>query len=223
MTSTEILPAAAERLFGANLDRAARYAELLVTVGVERGLIGPREPERIWTRHVLNCAAPAELLPSTARVVDIGSGAGLPGIPLALALPGLRVDLVEPLARRVQFLTEVVDELGLGDQVRVIRGRAEEPAVIAEVGESEWVTARAVAPLDRLVGWCLPLLVTGGKVIAMKGSQAESELAEHEKAIRRMGVVATGIVQCGVGLVAPPVTVVVLERGAVARRSKGKS
>lgn len=223
MNPTEPPPDAVEVVFGDNVARAIAYADLLVTAGVERGLIGPRETDRIWTRHILNCAAPAELLPATARVVDVGSGAGLPGIPLALALPALRVDLVEPLARRAQFLAEAVDALALGDRVRVIRGRADDRAVIQIAGQSEWVTARAVAPLDRLVAWCLPLLVTGGKVIAMKGERAASELAEHASAIRRSGVASTEVVQCGIGLVDPPVTVVVLERGQVAARSKGKT
>jgi 16S rRNA (guanine527-N7)-methyltransferase len=223
VSSAELPPDAVHQVFGPNADLAIRYARLLVTDGVERGLIGPRESDRIWTRHVLNCAALAELLPSAARVVDIGSGAGLPGIPLALALPTAQVDLVEPLARRVQFLEEVVAALGLGERVRVVRGRAEEPSVIRQVGDSAWVTARAVAPLDRLVAWCLPLLHTGGKVIAMKGERAAMELDEHGPALRRAGVVATDIVQCGMGVVEPPVTVVVLERGHARSRSKGKS
>ena len=200
---------------------AIRYADLLVTAGVERGLIGPKEPGRIWSRHILNCAALAELLPADTRLVDVGSGAGLPGIPLALALPGLRVDLVEPLARRAQFLTEAVDALGLAARVSVVRGRAEEHGVISEVGDAQWVTARAVAPLDRLVGWCLPLLSIGGKLVAMKGERAEAELVEHGAALRRLGVVASQVVQCGAGRIEPPVTVVVLERGHT--RSRGKA
>ena len=221
MSPTEQPPEAVDQVFGPNADLAVRYTELLVTDGVERGLIGPREADRIWTRHVLNCAVLAELLPATARLVDVGSGAGLPGIPLALAVPELSIDLVEPLARRAQFLTEVVDALGLCARVRVVRGRAEEKPVRAAVGESHWVTARAVAPLDRLVAWCLPLLVPGGKLIALKGERAAVELAEHRTAVQRAGVVAADVVQCGVGRLEQPATVVVLERGHA--RSKGKS
>ncbi|MCW2497191.1 MAG: gidB [Jatrophihabitans sp.] len=155
-------------------------------------------------------------------MVDVGSGAGLPGLVLAIARPDLRIDLVEPLARRVQFLTEAVSLLGLDGQVRVVRGRAEERQVIDMVGQSSWVTARAVAPLDRLVGWCLPLLSLGGKIVALKGSQAESELVEHRQTVGKLGGINPRVVQCGVGVVEPPVTVVVIERGPAARRVKGK-
>lgn len=223
MPSLEAIPAAATELFGARLDRATQFAELLVTTGVERGLIGPRESDRIWSRHLLNCAAPAELFPIKARVVDVGSGAGLPGLVLALARDDLRVDLVEPLARRVQFLTEAVTALGLADQVRVLRGRAEERTIRETAGSSAWVTARAVAPLDRLVGWCLPLLEPGGRLVAMKGAQASSELTEHRSTLTRLGVSRMDVVECGVGLVEPAVTVVVVERGLGPQRSRGKS
>lgn len=222
MPDPEAVPVVAAALFGARLDRATQFAELLVTAGVERGLIGPRESERIWSRHLVNCAAPAALFPTGARVVDVGSGAGLPGIVLALVREDLRIDLVEPLARRVQFLTEAVAALGLGDQVSVRRGRAEEPAIRQAVGSSAWVTARAVAPLDRLVEWCLPLLAPGGRLVAMKGSQAAIELAEHRAALTRLGVSHVEVVECGSGLVDPPVTVVIVERGPSPQRSRGK-
>ena len=217
-------PDSAERLFGPRLPDAQRYAGLLVTAGVERGLIGPREADRIWSRHLVNCAAIAEAFPADARVVDVGSGAGLPGIALALARADLSLDLVEPLARRAEFLTEVVDELGLAGQVRVTRGRAEEPAIRESAGATSWVTARAVAPLDRLVRWCLPLLAPGGRLVAMKGSQAANELAEHRQTLLRLGVSSMDVMECGVGLVDPAVTVVVIERGAerASKKSKGR-
>ena len=226
----EAVPTVAASIFGPNLEAAGRYADFLAADGVVRGLIGPREPERLWTRHILNCVALAELFPVGVRVVDVGSGAGLPGIVLALARPDLRVDLVEPLARREQFLLEAVALSGLGDRVRVVRGRAEDPAVMAAVGESGWVTARAVAPLDRLVGWCLPLLESGGHLVAMKGLSAQSEVDQHRRAIAKARGINVRVVQCGVGSIDPPVSVVMVERApkpiskaAAKRRAKGKS
>ena len=148
-------------LFGDRLAAARRFAEHLAGSGVERGLIGPREAPRVWERHVLNCAVVAELMPEGARVVDVGSGAGLPGIPLALARPDLHVVLLEPLARRVDWLREVVADLAL--PVEVQRGRAEDADVRRRWEGADVVTARAVAPLHRLAGWCLPLLRIGGR------------------------------------------------------------
>ncbi len=169
----EAPPPAVGTVFGAQLPRAERFVDLLVGPGVERGLLGPREAARIWSRHVLNCAVLAELLPATARVVDVGSGAGLPGLAVAIARPELRVDLVEPLLRRAEFLAEAVASLELGDRVRVIRGRAEEPGVLRAVGQADWVTARAVAPLDRLVRWCLPLAARRRAAGAHQGIERE--------------------------------------------------
>lgn len=215
-------PAVAERVFGDRLPLARRYAEHLVTTGVERGLIGPREAPRIWERHVLNCAVVAELLPDGARLVDVGSGAGLPGIPLVLARPDLQVALVEPLARRVEWLEEVVADLGI--DVRVDRGRAEETAVRRRWEGADVVTARAVAPLHRLAGWALPLLRTGGRVLALKGASAAEEIARDAVAVRELGGGDPEIVLCGAGSVDPPTTVVVVERlrgaGRPARRDR---
>ena len=180
-------PPNAAIVFAERLPVAVAYAELLATAGIERGLIGPREAPRLWERHLLNCAVLSDLLPPDARVVDVGSGAGLPGLVLAVRRPDLRVDLVESLQRRVEFLTLAIETLGLGGQVRVTRGRAEDRTVVEAVGAAEWVTARAVAPLDRLSRWCLPLLVPGGSLLAMKGSRARSEAAAHAEAIRRAG------------------------------------
>src|SRR3954447_14587324 len=152
----EAVPAPAAKVFGSRLPLAVRYAELLGTVAVERGLIGPREGGRIWSRHLLNSAVVEDLVPIDARVVDVGSGAGLPGLALALARPDLQVALVEPLLRRTEFLTEAVRALELADRVRVVRGRAEDGATRLAVGGAAIVVARAVAPLDRMVRWCLP-------------------------------------------------------------------
>ncbi len=200
----------AASVFGGRLALARRYATHLVTTGVERGLVGPREAPRVWERHLLNCAVVAELLPDGARVVDLGSGAGLPGIPLALARPDISVVLVEPLARRVDWLREVVEDLGL--PVEIERGRAEEPGVRARWEGADVVTARAVAPLARLAGWALPLLRTGGSLLALKGASAADEVTRDAGAVRRLGGAVPRVVRCGTGVVDPPSTVVVVER-----------
>jgi 16S rRNA (guanine527-N7)-methyltransferase len=199
-------PPAAQTVFGPRLELANRYAKILAGAGVERGLIGPRELDRLWDRHLLNSAAVGELLGADERVADIGSGAGLPGIPLALARPDVRVTLVEPLLRRSQFLTEVVDELAL--DVEVVRGRAEEPAVRRQVGEMDVVTSRAVAPLDRLTRWSVPLLRPDGRMLAIKGERAEAEIREYRRVMSALGVSGVRVVRCGADYLDPPVTVV---------------
>ncbi|MDG4794720.1 16S rRNA (guanine(527)-N(7))-methyltransferase RsmG [Micromonospora sp. WMMD1082] len=217
---------AASRLFGVRLDLAAAYAELLATDGVVRGLIGPREAPRIWDRHLLNCAAVAELLPPGATVLDVGSGAGLPGLVLAIARPDLAVTLIEPLARRTAFLEEAVEALALTGSVRVLRGRAEEAAAGPDPVRGDVVTARAVAPLDRLAAWCLPLAVPGGRLIALKGASAAEEITEHAQAVHRLGGGRPVLHRCGEGIVDPPTTVVEIVRERVigpAGRSSEKS
>jgi 16S rRNA (guanine527-N7)-methyltransferase len=194
-----------------------------MTDGVVRGLIGPREAPRIWERHLLNCAAVAELVPVGQRVVDVGSGAGLPGVVLAITRPDLSVTLVEPLARRAAFLAEAVAALGLA-RTTVVRARAEECAEQGLIEPAEVVAARAVAALDRLAAWCLPLTVNGGRVLALKGESAEQEVATHEAAIRSLGGAAPVIRRCGVGVVEPPVTVVEITRERpVSPRLTGRS
>jgi 16S rRNA (guanine527-N7)-methyltransferase len=208
------LAGVAGRLFGAALPMASAYAHLLATVGVLRGLIGPREASRIWDRHLINCAVVAELIPLDASVVDVGSGAGLPGVVLAQVRPDLTVTLVEPLARRTAFLTEVVEALDLTPRVTVLRARAEELVGRADpvLAPADVVTARAVAPLDRLAGWCLPLSVVGGRLLAMKGASAADEVAAHGQTVARLGGATPVVRQCGVGLVDPPTTVVEIVR-----------
>ncbi len=213
-------PAAAAAVFGERLVLAERYTARLAVDGVVRGLIGPREVPRLWARHVLNSAVLTDLVPAGARVVDIGSGAGLPGIPMAIRRPDLTVDLVEPMLRRTAFLTDVVTELGLAATVRVMRGRAEEAGVIASVGRAEWVVARAVAPLDRLVRWCLPLLAHGGRLLALKGATAGAELAEHRQLIRRLGGIGIAVERVGESLLAEPTWVVVVERDRTGQRTR---
>ncbi|GAA4940273.1 16S rRNA (guanine(527)-N(7))-methyltransferase RsmG [Actinoplanes utahensis] len=204
-------------MFGERLGLAGRYAELLATEGVIRGLIGPRETPRLWDRHLVNCGVMAPLIQPGASVIDIGSGAGLPGLVLAVARPDLVITLVEPLARRTSFLEEAVDALGL-DNVTVLRGRAEE----VDLPGADVVTARAVAALDKLAGWCLPLAAVGGRLLAMKGSSAADEIAEHRAAIESLGGAEAVIRMCGSGLIEPPTTVVeiVKERHVVPGRQR---
>jgi 16S rRNA (guanine527-N7)-methyltransferase len=214
-------PAAAVVVFGDRLELAGRYAELLATDGVVRGLIGPREAPRLWERHLVNCGVMAEMIPVGASVVDVGSGAGLPGLVLAVARPDLVITLVEPLARRTSFLEEAVVVLGL-DNVTVVRGRAEE--VAGRLPGADVVTARAVAALDKLAGWCLPLAAVGGRLLAMKGSSAAEEVAEHAAAVKALGGGTASIRLCGDGLIDPPTTVVeiVKERHVVPGRGAAK-
>lgn len=173
-------PAAASDLFGAAVGLAEQYVSILAGRGVEWGLIGPRETERLWPRHVLNSLAVSGFVPDGSAVVDVGSGAGLPGIPLALARPDLKITLLEPLERRAKFLQLAVDELGLNDRVRVVRGRAEE-----HKGRYDVVTCRAVAPLDRLLGWTAHLFQPGGRLVALKGQSAAAEVDALDRVLAR--------------------------------------
>ncbi|GAA4618078.1 16S rRNA (guanine(527)-N(7))-methyltransferase RsmG [Actinoallomurus liliacearum] len=197
-------PSIAREIFADALPSAERYAEFLAGPGVERGLIGPREVDRLWERHLLNCAVMAEVIPADATVVDIGSGAGLPGLVLAIARPDLSVTLLEPLLRRTVFLQECVDLLGLPN-VEVRRARAEEAADEFAV---DVVTARAVAPLERLAGWALPLLRPGGELLALKGERAAAELEQASAILSEFGVRDAEVLQVGHGKVEPPTTIV---------------
>lgn len=189
----------------------ARYAELLATAGVERGLIGPREVPRLWDRHLLNCAVAVPLVPPDADVIDVGSGAGLPGIVWAVVRSDITVTCLEPLQRRATFLEEVVAELGLTDRVQVVRARAED--IVRGRGpvtslRARVVTARAVAPLERLAGWTVPLVQPGGELLALKGRSANEEVEASREVLERLGIVAIEIVECGEGVVYPVTTVV---------------
>jgi 16S rRNA (guanine527-N7)-methyltransferase len=208
-------PEAAEALFGPALGRARRYAEILAGAGVERGLLGPREVDRLWDRHILNSAAVAELLGSGERIADIGSGAGLPGIPLALARSDLRLTLIEPLLRRSDFLREVADDLGL--EITIVRGRAEDRFVREQVGEMDAVVSRAVASLDKLAKWSVPLLRADGRMIAIKGERAEEEIQEHRRVMASLGAVDVRVMRCGADYLDPPVTAVVGRRESTVR------
>lgn len=201
-------PPAAGQVFGERLALAERYAALLAGSGTERGLIGPREADRLWDRHLLNSAVVTELVPPASRVLDVGSGAGLPGIPMAIARPDLQVELVEPLLRRTSWLDEVVAELGLGDSVVVTRGK------VAVIGPRavDVVTARAVAPLERLLPMCMPLLRPGGLLLALKGAQAADEVSAVAKRASKWRVSSMDVGRCGRGVLSEETTVVVARR-----------
>lgn len=211
-------PPAAARVFGSRLALARTYADLLSTAGIERGLLGPREVPRLWERHLLNCAVVESLLPTGTELVDVGAGAGLPGIPLALARPDLSVTLLEPLERRAVFLAEAVERLGL-ERVTVIRARAE------DADRERWAVAvaRAVAPLDRLARWTLPLVARGGRLVALKGASARQELAGAETALRRAGADRWDVTEVGATLLDPPTTVVTVWRAAGRGPARGRT
>jgi 16S rRNA (guanine527-N7)-methyltransferase len=203
------MPEVAREIFGDVAAKAELYAELLAGPGVERGLIGPNEVPRLWERHLLNSASVAGLVPRPCALLDLGSGAGLPGIVLALLLPDSDVTLLEPALRRTIFLEECVAELGLGN-ARVWRARAEHAAGALAV---DVVTARAVAPLDRLAALALGLLKPGGIVLAVKGAKAEAEVEAAGEALRRLGVRDVEVLVAGGGKVDPAATVVRLTTG----------
>jgi len=208
-------PPVAGQVFGAALPLAEQYVARLASDGVVRGLIGPREVPRLWERHVLNSAAVAEAVPHGARVVDVGSGAGLPGIPLGLARPDVTLTLVEPMARRVEFLEEVVAALAApaADPWRIVRGRAEERSVVTAVGPVDVVTARAVAPLPRLVGWCRGLLRPGTQLVALVGARALAELPGMVAELEAAGMRDVHPRAVGADLGDAATTVVVMTRG----------
>jgi 16S rRNA (guanine527-N7)-methyltransferase len=196
--------ATVKRWFGAASSRIDQFADVLAGEGVQRGLLGPREAPRLWSRHLLNCVVVHPLIPTGTTVGDLGSGAGLPGVVLALARPDLTVTLIEPLLRRSVFLAEVVEALD-APNLQVVRARAED---LAGTRTFDVVTARAVAPLDRLAGWALPLCRRGGELMAWKGSGAQDELTAARKTLERLRAGSARIETCGLGVVDPPTTVV---------------
>lgn len=203
------VPGSASAVFGDRLELAVAYAARLAGPGIERGLLGPREVPRIWDRHILNSAVVAGLVAEGCLVADVGSGAGLPGIPLAIARPDLEVVLIEPLLRRSDFLTETVAALGL-DRVRVLRSRAED---VRPSPRFDVVTARAVAPIDRLAKWTLPLLRHGGALLALKGQSVSEELRDSAASLARMGAASWRVEEAGVGVVEPAARVAVVVAG----------
>lgn len=201
---------AASAIFGPRLGLARRYAEALAGPGVERGLVGPREVGRLWDRHLLNCAVIGELLERGDRVVDIGSGAGLPGVPLAIA----------PLLRRTEFLREMVTDLGVA--VEIVRGRAEESWVQDQLGGSDAAVSRAVAALDKLTKWSMPLIRPNGRMLAIKGERAHDEVREHRRVMIASGAVDVRVVTCGANYLRPPATVVFARRGKQIARGSAR-
>jgi len=205
-------------VFSHHLSAAERYADLLANDGVVRGLIGPREVPRLWERHLVNCALVGRAIPDGVTVCDLGSGAGLPGLVLALNRPDLEVTVVEPLLRRTTFLEEAVEALGL-DNVEVLRARAEE---VHGHREFDVVTSRAVAPLARLLEWSMPLVRLGGELVAMKGSSAADEVAAASKSLRKYGGKDVRVEEYGAELVERPTTVVRVRAGLPSRLSFGE-
>jgi len=209
--SRETSVVAAAAIFGDRLPVAERFAFLLRTVAIERGLIGPREASRLWARHLLNCAALSRAIPPNSSLVDVGSGAGLPGLVLALLREDLRVALVEPMQRRADFLAEAVSQLALPNVV-IHRARAEQ----MRDERAGIVTARAVAPLARLAGWCLPLVVPGGALLAIKGAAAATELSAAEPTLRSLGAAHWAVESLWAGEQMPATIVVRVVMGEAA-------
>ena len=203
MKHFEAEPDTAEAVFGSQIELARKYARMLAEDSDELGLLGPRELDKLWTRHILNSAVVAELLAPGNRVADVGSGAGLPGIPMAIAKPDARFVLIEPMERRSSWLQQVVTDLGLKN-VEVIRARAEE----VQLADFDVVTARAVAALDKLLKICVPLLKPGGSVIALKGSKATEEIEAAKKLQKKLKIASFEILICGEKFLAEPTSVV---------------
>lgn len=224
-------PEAAATVFGDRLPLAERFADWLTDAGITRGLIGPREAEQIWERHLLNGAAIADLMPRRAIVIDLGSGAGLPGIPVLLARPDLQMVLVEPKARRAAFLDEVCADLGL--PVRVVRARATPGGLVllpegasgAPLPLADVVTARAVASVAELARWAVPLLRPGGRLVALKGTSADEELGRDRQASDRLGMRRSELLTLGMTGVAsatgsvPTATVIAMTYDPVSRET----
>jgi 16S rRNA (guanine527-N7)-methyltransferase len=197
----------ARQVYGEQFPLLDRYVDILGSTAVIWGLLGPREADRLWDRHILNSAALSNLIASDSAVVDVGSGAGLPGIPLAILRPDLHVTLIEPLLRRSTFLVQTVEELGISERVEVVRSRAEDHQSTYDV-----VVARALAPLDRLIGWCNPLRASSGVILALKGASAADEVAAAARQLHDAGLSAE-VLKAWPHADAAPATVVRLSAG----------
>jgi 16S rRNA (guanine527-N7)-methyltransferase len=200
----EAEPEEALKVYGEHIEKARKYFDLLVRDGDLLGLIGPRELPKLWSRHILNSAVVADLVEDGQLVADVGSGAGFPGIPMAILRPGVRFVLIEPMERRANWLAEVVvPELELKN-VKVLRGRAEE----APLRNYDVVTARAVSALPKLLRMLVPLTVQGGQVLAMKGSKAQDEIDESKALMKKLKLESFEIVTVGQNILSDPTTVV---------------
>jgi 16S rRNA (guanine527-N7)-methyltransferase len=195
MAELEAEPEVAAALFGERIDVARAYTGDLARRGEELGLIGPLELPRLWSRHIINCVLVAPLLrPGTTG--DIGSGAGLPGLVLAIARPDVQFVLIEPMERRVDWLRAESAELGL-DNVLVVRARAEEAQLAAPLDQ---VTARAVTALSKLIPATAHLLRRGGEMVFMKGSRVDEEIQAAQKTIRKHGLSGVEVLILGEGI-----------------------
>ena len=203
MKHFEAEPAAAVAIFGDQIDQARSFAQTLANDSDELGLLGPRELDKLWSRHILNSAVVAELVKPGDKVADVGSGAGLPGIPMAIARPDAEFVLIEPMERRSNWMLQVVEDLGLKN-VRILRSRAED----ATEQDFDIVTARAVAALDKLLKMCVPLLKPRGALIALKGSKAADEIANAKKLEQKLGISSFEILVCGEKFLSEPTSVV---------------
>lgn len=212
-------PVAAERIFGERLPVARRYAEILAGSGVVRGLLGPRETPRLWERHILNCAVITELIDPESTIIDVGSGAGLPGLVIAIRRPDVAVTLVEPLLRRVRWLDEVIEELALPN-VTVVRGRAE--ALWDELPAADIVTSRAVSALENLAVWSVPLVRPGGWWLPMKGASVRAEIDGCRDLLTSVGITSIEVVECGEAVLDEPTTVARLAVGTPRRLGRSK-
>lgn len=193
----EVEPAAASALFGDQIETARSFTNELARRGEELGLIGPLELPRLWTRHILNSALLAPLLEARGRVADVGSGAGLPGLVLAIARPDVQFTLIEPMERRVDWLTSEAGRLGLSN-VAVVRARAEDVSDDIVVDQ---VTARAVSALSKLIPLTVPLVRSGGQLILMKGARVEDEIEKARKVILRTHLSDVEVLELGDGVV----------------------
>ncbi len=202
-TTPESEPAVAKQVFGERIDLARLYFNALVRDSDELGLLGPREMPRLWTRHILNSAVVAELLNSGETVADVGSGAGLPGIPLAIVMPDVKFTLIEPMERRAAWLQQVVDELGLKN-VEVIRARAED----VHGKRFDVVTARALSAMPKLLRLTVPLAWAGGRILALKGGKAAEEIQEARPLMKKLGIASFELLTTGATLLAEPTSVV---------------
>lgn len=202
MFHVEHMPDSAALIFGANLPKAEAYAAALVRDGDELGLLGPREMPKLWTRHILNSAVVAELVSPGQVVGDVGSGAGLPGIPMAIAQPEAEFVLIEPMERRSDWLKQQVEEIGLTN-VRVLRARAEEVGEVFDV-----VTARALKAMPQLLKMCVPMTKNGGEIIALKGARAAEEIEEAKPLMKKLGIASFEIVFTGAHFLEEPTRVV---------------
>lgn len=203
MKHFEAEPDSAQRIFGPSIDKARAYAQALANDSDELGLLGPRELDKLWSRHILNSAVVSELIRSGERVADVGSGAGLPGIPMAIAKPDAKFVLIEPMERRSSWLQKIVAELELNN-VEVIRARAEE----VQLSDFDVVTARAVAALEKLLKLCVPLLHPGGRLIALKGSKAVEEIEDAKRLQKKLKIASFKLLICGEEFLSEPTSVV---------------